>query len=41
MADTAFKAAAPKDGRYLVPLRATIRKGDGIELRTRVSATFG
>jgi hypothetical protein len=40
--DTTFTTAVfPKDGRYLVPLRATIRKAEGIELGTRVSATVG
>lgn len=37
---TTFTTAVfPKDGRYLVPLRAAIRKAEGIELGTRVSAT--
>lgn len=38
--DTTFATAVfPKDGRYLVPLRAAIRKAEGIELGTPVSAT--
>jgi Domain of unknown function (DUF1905) len=38
--DSAFTTAVfPKDGRYLVPLRAAIRKAEAIELGTRVTAT--
>ena len=38
--DTTFRTAVfPKDGRYLVPLRAAIRKAEHIELGTRVLAT--
>lgn len=38
--DTTFTTAVfPKDGRYLVPLRASIRKAECIEVGTPVTAT--
>jgi hypothetical protein len=37
---TSFTTAVfPKDGRYLVPLRASIRKAENIELDMPISAT--
>lgn len=38
--DTTFKTAVfPKDGRFLVPLRAAIRKTEGLELGMPVTAS--
>ena len=37
--DTTFKTAVfPKDGRYLVPLRAAIRQAEGLELGAEITA---
>lgn len=39
---TSFTTAVfPKDGRYLVPLRAAVRKAEDIELGLPVTATVG
>lgn len=38
--DTAITTAVfPKDGRYLIPLRAAIRKAEGLEIGMVVTAT--
>lgn len=37
--DTTFKTAVfPKDGRYLVPLRAAVRQAEGLEVGLPVTA---